>query len=254
VPCINPMVDADLRAHPARLRLHAALLAGAGAVGHSSRDGLDRRLCVDLGLASHYVPNAVHRRAPDRTAPGRLGLRDGEPFLLVVGNQWPEKDHVGLLAHLAEHRDAPIGRVVLVGHPVDEHPDLARAVAQAAAQDARVILAGGRSPEEVAGLMAAASLLLLPSKAEATPLVVLEAMSHALPWVATPACGAVHDHAGGRIVPLDAFVPTAAALVADPRARAELGAAGREHWAADYTWERLAARYDALLRGVPMAI
>jgi hypothetical protein len=35
--------------------------------------------------------------------------------------------------------------------------------------------------------------LLLPSRTEATPLAPLEAMSHGVPWIATPACGAAHD-------------------------------------------------------------
>jgi len=248
VPCINEMVDRDLRADRRRLRLHGGLLAGATAIGHSSLQGLDARLCEDLGLASAYVPNAVHRRAPDTEAPARLGLAAGEPFLLVVGNQWPEKDHLGLLAHLAAHDDDV--RVVLVGHPVDEHPDLAAEIARRATADPRVVAAGGATPEEVAGLMAAASLLLLPSAAEATPLVILEAMSHGLPWLATPHCGAVHDHAGGLIVALDGFLPAARRVLADGAARAALGAAGHDHWAACYTWEQIATRYDALLRGV----
>jgi glycosyltransferase involved in cell wall biosynthesis len=97
--------------------------------------------------------------------------------------------------------------------------------------------------------MRAAKALLLPSRVEATPLVILEAMSHGLPWIATPGCGAVHEHAGGRIVPLTDFLPTARALLADEPARRALGAAGQEHWEACYTWDAIAPRYDALLRG-----
>jgi glycosyltransferase involved in cell wall biosynthesis len=97
--------------------------------------------------------------------------------------------------------------------------------------------------------MQAASALLLPSRVEATPLVVLEAMSHRLPWIATPGCGAVHEHAGGIVVPLDAFLPTARELLADEPRRRALGEAGHDHWAACYSWEHIAPRYDALLRG-----
>lgn len=248
VPCVNGDGQAALRRDPAVLRRYAARLAGAGAVGHSSLRGFDAGLCRDLGLPPAYVPNAVVRAEPDTAAVRRAGLAEGEPFLLVVGNQWPEKDHLGLLAHLAAHPADEVP-VVLVGNPSPYHPEIATAIAAAADRDGRVRLFGGATREEVAGLMAAARALLLPSRVEATPLVILEAMSHGLPWIATPGCGAVHEHAGGRIVPLEDFLPTARTLLDDEPARRALGAAGREHWAACYTWDAIAPRYDALLRG-----
>jgi hypothetical protein len=78
---------------------------------------------------------------------------------------------------------------------------------------------------------------------------VLEAMSAGLPWIATPGCGAVHDHAGGLILPVRQFGPAIDYLLARPDARARLGAAGRAHWEAAYTYDVIAGRYDALLRG-----
>jgi glycosyltransferase involved in cell wall biosynthesis len=247
VPCVNGDADVMLREVPARLRSYHALLAGAGAVGHSSLGMLDARLAHELGFPPAYVPNAVIAAAPDPGVLGRAGLAPGEPFLLCVGNMWPEKNHAGLLAHLAAHDDdLPL---VHVGTPSAAYPELGAEIAAAAARDPRVRLFGAGTREEVAGLMAAAGALLLPSHVEATPLVVLEAMSHGLPWIATPECGAVHEHEGGRIVPLEDFLPTARALLADEPARRALGAAGREHWAACYTWDAIAPRYDALLRG-----
>ncbi|HWI73005.1 MAG TPA: glycosyltransferase family 4 protein, partial [Baekduia sp.] len=247
VPCVNGDGDASLRADRAVLRRYAAQLAGAGAVGHSSLRGFDAALCRELGLPPAYVPNAVVVAEPDPDVLTGAGLAPDEPILLVVGNNWPEKDHVGLLAHVAAcEDDLPI---VMVGNPSPYHPDIAARIAEAAARDPRVRRFGGGTREEVAGLMRAAKALLLPSRVEATPLVILEAMSHGLPWIATPGCGAVHEHAGGLIVPLDEFLPTARTLLADERARRVLGAAGREHWAACYTWEAIAPRYDALLRG-----
>ena len=38
-------------------------------------------------------------------------------------------------------------------------------------------------------------------------------------------------------------------LLARPEAREQLGAAGRAHWEAAYTYDVIAKRYDALLRG-----
>ncbi|HET6508902.1 MAG TPA: glycosyltransferase family 4 protein [Baekduia sp.] len=247
VPCVNRDWDATLRRTPMLLRRYHALLAGAGAVGHSSLHSYDARMAAELDLPPTYVPNAVIAADPDPSVLGRVGLAPGDPFLLVVGNMWPEKNHVGLLEHLARHDDdVPL---VHVGTPSLLHPGLAEEISAAAGRDPRVRLFGAGSREEVAGLMRGASALLLPSLAEATPLVVLEAMSHGLPWIATPHCGAVHEHAGGRIVDLDAFLPTVRELLADEPARRALGEAGRAHWSACYTWDAIAPRYDALLRG-----
>jgi glycosyltransferase involved in cell wall biosynthesis len=247
VPCVNRDWDEALRRTPFRMRRYHALLAGAGAVGHSSLHSYDARMAAEMDLPPAYVPNAVIAAEPDPSTLAKVGLAPGDPFLLVVGNMWPEKNHLGLLEHLARHDDdLPL---VHVGTPSLLHPELARDIEVAAGRDGRVRLFGAGTREEVAGLMQAASALLLPSLAEATPLVVLEAMSHGLPWIATPHCGAVHEHAGGRIVDLEDFLPTARALLADEPARRALGEAGREHWAACYTWDAIAPRYDALLRG-----
>jgi glycosyltransferase involved in cell wall biosynthesis len=247
VPCVNGDGDAWLRSHPLILRAYAGSLAGVGAVGHSSNHGFDARVCADMGRPQAYVPNAVVAAEPDHGAPAKAGLAPGDPFLLVVGNHWPEKDHLGLLAHLARHDDdLPL---VQVGTPSPAFPEVSVQISEAAARDPRVRLFGRATREEVAGLMQAASVLLLPSRVEATPLVVLEAMSHGLPWIATPGCGAVHEHAGGIIVPLDEFLPTARDLLADEPRRRALGEAGHDHWAACYSWEHIAPRYDALLRG-----
>jgi glycosyltransferase involved in cell wall biosynthesis len=247
VPCVNGDGDTWLRSHPLILRRYAGSVAGAGAVGHSSNRGFDARMCADMGLPPAYVPNAVVAAEPDPGAVGKAGLTAGEPFLLVVGNHWPEKDHLGLLTHLARHDDGL--PVVMVGTPSPVFPEVSVQISEAAARDPRVRLFGGAGREEVAGLMQAAGALLLPSRVEATPLVILEAMSHGLPWIATPGCGAVHEHEGGIIVPLDEFGPTARELLADEPRRRALGEAGREHWAACYSWEHVAPRYDALLRG-----
>jgi len=74
-------------------------------------------------------------------------------------------------------------------------------------------------------------------------------MSHGLPWIATPTCGSAHDHAGGLIRPLAEFPRPIGELLADPAARTALGAAGRAHWEAAYSWDVVGPRYAALLEG-----
>jgi glycosyltransferase involved in cell wall biosynthesis len=97
--------------------------------------------------------------------------------------------------------------------------------------------------------MREADLLVHPSISEGAPITVLEAMSAGLPWIATPGCSAVHDHAGGLILPVRQFGDAIDFLLAHPEHRASLSAAGREHWEHAYTYEVVASRYDTLLRG-----
>jgi glycosyltransferase involved in cell wall biosynthesis len=243
VPCINLENLAHLLADEGRLQRHLELVHRADAHVHSSLSGLDARLAEQLRVASTYVPNAADRLEQGGDAPP-----PGEgPLALVVGNLWPEKNHVGLLSALGGR--AGDWRLALIGGPAPGAEALAARVRALAARDARVHLAGPRSPADVAAAMRAADVLLLPSLAEATPLVLVEAMAHGLPWIATPECGAAHDHAGGLILPVRDMGDGLDFLLADPGARAALGAAGREHWEMSYRWETVAARYDLLLSG-----
>jgi glycosyltransferase involved in cell wall biosynthesis len=244
VPCINAENSAALRANPAMLHAYADLIATADVVGYSSHSGCDARLCEDLGLGGVYVPNAVERVSPRGELPGLAG---GAPLLLVVANMWPEKNHAGLLRALRDHPGR--WRLAIIGEASPEAPHVAEEVRQLANADPRVHLLGPADPGTVAAAMTQATALLLPSLAEATPLVVLEAMSHRLPWIATPNCGAVHDHAGGLILPVRMFGEGIDFLLDAPAAAGELGAAGLAHWEASYTWDVMGPRYADILRG-----
>lgn len=246
VPCINAENDAALRNSGALLHEYAALLSTADVVVHSSRSGPDVRLCEDLGLAGAYVPNATELAAPAAQSP-TAGLADDAPLLLMVANMWPEKNHAGLLRTLRERRGEFV--LAIVGDASPAHPEIAAEVSALAAADPRVHLMGPLEPGEVAAAMNDADLLLLPSLAEATPLVLLEAMSRRLPWIATPTCGAAHDHAGGLILPLRLFGEGIEFLLGDGDAAAQLGAAGCAHWESCYTWEVIGPRYAQLLAG-----
>ena len=244
VPCINAENSAALRANPAMLHAYADLIATADVVGYSSHSGCDARLCEDLGLGGVYVPNAVERLSPRGELPGLAG---DAPLLLVVANMWPEKNHAGLLRALRDHPGR--WRLAIIGEASPEAPHVAEEVRQLANADPRVHLLGPADPGTVAAAMTQATALLLPSLAEATPLVVLEAMSHRLPWIATPDCGAVHDHAGGLILPVRLFGEGIDFLLDAPAAAGELGAAGLAHWEASYTWDVMGPRYADILRG-----
>jgi glycosyltransferase involved in cell wall biosynthesis len=246
VPCVNAKDAAELRGNEELLRAFGALVATADVLGYSSRSGYDIRLWEDLGLSGEYVPNAVERIAPRGPSPV-AGVPRGASLLLVVGNFWPEKNHTGLL-HALRHRP-PGWHIAMIGGASPEYPSLIDEVTQLAQRDPCLHLVGPATPEQVSAAMQEAQILLLPSAAEATPLVLLEAMSHRLPWIATPSCGAAHDHAGGLILALDQFREGIGFLLDTPPAARTLGDAGHAHWRHCYTWEVVGPRYGKMLRG-----
>jgi glycosyltransferase involved in cell wall biosynthesis len=249
VPCVNAEGYALLHHEGNRrfLQHYAALLRGAEVVGYSARAGFDARMLGDLGLPGAYVPNAVPRREPRGDFRAELGIAPDTRLLLQIGNFWPEKNHLGLLRELASHPGD--WRLVVIGHPSPDAPELAGEIAAAAERDPRVTVVPGAAPETVAAAMDAADVLLLPSRADATPLVLLEAMSRELPWIATPNCGSAHDHAGGLIVPLADFGRAIDFVLGEPGHAAALGRAGHAHWRSSYTWDVIAPRYAQLIEG-----
>jgi glycosyltransferase involved in cell wall biosynthesis len=245
VPCVNEEVDATVRASPDFLREYARLLFRVDAVGFSSQGGWDRALLTDLGVPGVYLPNAVPSVEQSGSLREELEVSRGTPIILHVANFWPQKNH---LAFLAEMRATPGDwRLVCIGGPSADHPGLAREVAIAAARDPRVRLLGTATREEVAGAMLQSDLLVLPSIAEATPLVLLEAMSHGLPWIASDTCGSASELAGGTIVAQGGFAAEIERLLADAAERRSLGAAGRAAYAAGYSWDAVSPRYLAAL-------
>jgi O-antigen biosynthesis protein len=244
VPCVNLDGYRQVSASPERRAGYAGVVRQADVVVHSSLHGWDARLARELGLRTAYVPNAAARVEPAR--PPRAP--DGTARLLAVGNLWEEKNHVGLLEAL-RGRPGDWTLRIIGGPPKEGQPSPEPLLRALAAEDDRIRLTGPADAGEVAAAMRESDLLLLPSRVEATPLVLVEAMSHGLPWVATPTCGSAGDHAGGLIAPLERFPDVIDWLIEEPAARRELGGAGLAHYEANYTWDVVGARFDALLSG-----
>jgi glycosyltransferase involved in cell wall biosynthesis len=244
VPCVNQDGYRQVNANPRVRAQYGGLLRQADVVVHSSHHGWDARLCRELGLRSTYVPNAATRVAPARPVAPSAGVAR----LLCVGNLWEEKNHVGLLETLAGAPGDWALRII-GGPPPPTQPNPLPRLDELAAADGRIALTGRAPAGEVAAAMAESDLLLLPSRVEATPLVLVEAMGHGLPWIATPGCGSARDHAGGLVVPLAQFPDAIRWLLEDDAARAEVGAAGRAHYEAAYSWDVVGDRFHALLSG-----
>ena len=153
--------------------------------------------------------------------------------LLYVGTTGPSK-RTAVLPRLMQRVRAlvPDARIVVAGFDPADQPALMAEVAELGLDDAFDFVGILRS-EELGPLYRSATALVVPSSYEGIPMVVLEAMSHRLPVVATRAGGiaeAVTDGVHGRLVDvddLDALAAAAAAVLLDPATAATMGDAGR---------------------------
>jgi glycosyltransferase involved in cell wall biosynthesis len=154
-------------------------------------------------------------------------------------------------------------RCHLVGSGPDEG-DLRRQVADAGLDD-RVVLEGNRTTDEVAALLQRADVLVTPSvptrqgKREGIPVVLMEAMSTALPVVASDLSGIpelVEDGRSGLLVPPGDAGGLARALrrlAEDPALAARLGRAGRAQVEGGFDVHQSARRLVELFGGGPAA-
>jgi glycosyltransferase involved in cell wall biosynthesis len=177
------------------------------------------------------IPNAVEIGAGDPPqADGRwrgsLGIPEGMPVLSVIGRLSPEKGQDVFLeaCRLAAQKDCKF-----VGVLVGEGPweDELRARAKTLGLELRVRFAG--HCQDVAPVYAASDVIVIPSRSEGLPNVLLEAMASGKPVVATRVGGipeVLSDGVNGWLVPPEDPVrlgDAMAALLADTQLRHVLG-------------------------------
>ena len=182
-----------------------------------------------------------------------LGLEPDDLVVGMVSALRPEKGHdIAIEAVKLLRRRFPRLRLLIAGQGA-----AAKEIARLASSlgDA-VIMTGRRS--DVMRLFDAVDVCLHPSRADAFPTTLLEAMAASVPVVATSVGGipeiVIHDDTG-VLVPAppsgEAFADALARLLDDPARRRKLGAAGRRRYEDRFTagpWvRRTRALYDAVL-------
>jgi predicted dehydrogenase/glycosyltransferase involved in cell wall biosynthesis/NADPH:quinone reductase-like Zn-dependent oxidoreductase len=208
---------------PSRRQDYAAMLGGVQQLVTVSRGAAlswqaalqDMRRQISLSA----IPNGIAPQRPGipaRRLRASLGIDDA-PFLLHVGRFTHQKAQATLVAAFAEVRTAhPTSRLVMVGSgPLQD----------AIAEQVRDLGLTGVSilapRDDIASLMQAADLFVLPSLFEGLPIVLLEAMAAELPIVATAIHGNTDALGSGHpfLVPPDqpsALAACIGSVLADP--------------------------------------
>ena len=204
-----------------------------------------------ISIVMNGVDADLFRPGDRNAARAQLGLKNDARIVLYVGNLKESKGVLDLAAAFERiAADRPDVHLAIVGGGE------ARGALEAlsARWPDRITLAGARPLSEVPVWMAACDLLTLPSWAEGTPNVVLEALASGRRVVASDVGGIpdlVTDPLLGELVPprepsaLAAALDRASSLAYDPDEVAKLGARGG--------WTESAARLHAVLRDAARA-
>jgi glycosyltransferase involved in cell wall biosynthesis len=173
------------------------------------------------------IPNGV-------TLPDEVGEPDDPPVVLYAGRLSPEKN-IDVIAEAT----AEMKRVVVGDGPLRHLlPDTLGFVPH----------------DELEDLYRRAAVVVLASRNEGLPVVVLEAMAHARPVVATSVGGiptVIEDGVTGLLVPpgdASALRGAIERLLADPPLRRRIGGAARERIQGLCSWERVTERTLAVYR------
>ena len=214
-----------------------------------------RTILEQEGLATGsiaVIPNGVDLAAfPERT---RDAMTRPVRSIITVANLRSEKNHetlIGAAALLV--RDFPDLEFQIVGSGPRRQELEALASARGLQQHVRFL--GHR--EDVAALLHAADIFVLPSRSEAFPNGVIEAMAAGLPVVASAVGGLldlVEDGRTGVLVQPGDPEQLAAALrrlVTDRSFASQIAAAARAHISQRYSFDRMVQAFEELyMRGV----
>ncbi len=211
-----------------------------------------------LELVPHGVQTArSSREARDEARASVPGL-GGAPFLVVLGRLDPMKGQD--VAVRAFQLAPPAGRhLVLAGSETDA--PFARAVRDLASSTPGLVhVIGGVTPRLARAFLAEAEIALVPSRAEAFGLVLLEAWAEGAPALFSSASGlkGIADACGAGRLLVDSLEPAEwsarlSAAVADPDLLASERAEAPGRVAERFSWRRVAERvagaYEQALRG-----
>jgi glycosyltransferase involved in cell wall biosynthesis len=236
------LVPAATRQQHVLKRLTSRRVSAHVAVGHRTARDLEALIPLRQGTV-----RTIHNGIPvERPAIGARQV-DGAPTIGAIGRLEPQKGLDVLLEALARLPQVSL-RVVGDGSSRSELEALAERLGVAA----RVTWVGWS--DDPRSELESFDVFVQPSRFEALPLAVLEAMLAGLPVVVTDVgsvADAVVDGETGVVVPPDdaaALADAIAPLLEDPAARAELGRRARTRVLEHFSAQGMAAAFESLYR------
>jgi glycosyltransferase involved in cell wall biosynthesis len=230
--------------------VHQAVRGAAAVLGLSPAD---RGIVEAMGFSGAFavVPNGVPVPGPsnageDAAICTRLGVparRRGELTCMFLANHTPNK---GLPVLLEAFDGLTCPYTLIIGG--EKRAEIDYRIASAPRRpDQRIIVTGRLSDAEVEALFRRSDLFVFPTLADTFPLVVLEAMSHGVPVLASRVGGIPHqlDQASGQLVEAgDArqLRDAVSMLAARPAQLAQMGRHAKARVARHFTWENAADR------------
>ncbi len=211
------------------------------------------------GVGATVIPFGPPRGAVnlDRNPEAEEPQREAEPVVLAVGRMIERKGFPVLVRAAEKLRGR--ARVVIVGG--GEHEPVVRREIERAGVGDVVQLAGRVSNADLSDLYRRCTVFCLPAivdsrgETEGLGVVLIEAMSHAKPVVASRLGGivdAVEDGETGLLVPPedpDILAEALLRVIEEPGLAARLGEAGRERARRLFSWEGVARRHLGLYAG-----
>ena len=202
-----------------------------------------------FGMDFVVSPNATFEQKGDgeRFFQRHPQVGRAKPIVLHLASFYPEKNHLGFLEVLKRHPELD-ACFLFVGRPVAHDPQHVSDVQALLDADPRCVWLPGIGRDEVADLLAAAKVLVLPSQTEVAPVCLLEAMSSGLAWVASPSAGNAKELKGGVVCPVEEFPSVVGRLLGDQDLRLRLGREGHAYWRNHHNWQAVAELWGAFLR------
>ena len=227
------------------------------AISEWSRERLERLGMDPSRIVIHPIGIDLLEFPWEERASGLPKEESAPVRLLTVARLAPEKGlDLGLRALVEVAANLPPGKVhwEIVGSG-PEKEELTRLISTLGLEDC-VTMTGGLSQPEVRRRFAQADLFFLPSRAEVTPTVLLEAQAMGLPVVAT-GVGAVSEvvlnGSSGTVVPpndVAALADALKALIGAPERWPGMGKAGRRFVEGKHDIRRLNKQLETIFQDV----
>lgn len=229
---------------------HLVVLADAQGIRSGDRARFhDHFVARELGHPPvSVIPNGADLAAHDSADPTfaeRHGIA-GKRIVLSVGKYHWLKNDRGVVRAFCEARPENAA-LVMVGPIENAYLSKLRREARPP-PSSRILFLAGIDRGEILSAYRAATLFVTASRTECFPLVILDAMASRTAWASTDV-GSVSALPGGVAVGSQRELATAVArLLGDEALRARLAAEGRRACELRFTWSRVVAEYDGLVR------